>query len=103
MNDVKITKEILLNNGFKEVYKEELWKNAYKNFYGVDDFFMAELWTEDESPIKIDMRNKITNNGTEWNMHLDNEDCETIGSADIDYIWQFNKMMEIFNSKFRLK
>ena len=103
MNDIKITKEILLNNGFKEVYKEELWKNAYKDFYGVDDFFMAELWTEDESPIKIDMRNKITNNGTEWYMHLDNEDCETIGSADIDYIWQFNKMMEIFNSKFRLK
>lgn len=103
MNDVKITKEILLNNGFKRVYKEELWKNAYKNFYGVDDFFMAELWTEDEFPIKIDMRNKITNNGTEWNMHLDNEDCETIGSADIDYIWQFNKMMEIFNSKFKLK
>ena len=103
MNDIKITKEILLNNGFKEVYKEELWKNTYKDFYGVDDFFMAELWTEDESPIKIDMRNKITNNGTEWNMHLDNEDCETIGSADIDYIWQFNKMMEIFNSKFRLK
>ena len=103
MNDIKITKEILLNNGFKEVYKEELWKNTYKDFYGVDDFFMAELWTEDESPIKIDMRNKITNNGTEWYMHLDNEDCETIGSADIDYIWQFNKMMEIFNSKFRLK
>lgn len=103
MNDIKITKEILLNNGFKEVYKEELWKNAYKDLYGVDDFFVAELWTEDESPIKIDMRYKITNNGAVLNMHLDNEDCETIGSADIDYIWQFNKMMEIFNSKFRLK
>ena len=103
MNDMKITKDILLNNGFKEVYEEELWKNALKDFYGIDDFFVAKLWTEDESPIKIDMRYKITNNEAEWNMHLDNEDCETIGSADIDYIWQFNKMMEIFNSKFRLK
>ena len=103
MNYIKITKEILLNNGFKEAYKEELWKKACKDFYGVDDFFMAELWTEDESPIKIDMRNKITNNGANWYMHIDNDDCETIGSADIDYIWQFNKMMEIFNSKFRLK
>jgi hypothetical protein len=103
MNDMKITKDILLNNGFKEVYEEELWKNALKDFYGIDDFFVAELWTEDESPIKIDMRYKITNNEAEWYMHLDNEDCETIGSADIDYIWQFNKMMEIFNSKFRLK
>lgn len=102
MNRQKITKEILLNNGFKEIYKKELWRNAYKDFYGVDDFFMVELWTEDESPIKIDMRYKITNNETDWNMHLDNEDCETIGSADIDYVDQFNLMMEIFESKFRL-
>ena len=49
------------------------------------------------------MTYRVTNNGTNWNMHLDNEDCETIGSADIDYVWQFNKMMEIFDSKFRLK
>lgn len=103
MNDIKITKEILLNNGFKEVYKEELWINAYRDLYGVDDFFIAELWTNDEQSIKIDMMWKYTNNDVNWYMHIDNDDCETIGSADIDYIWQFNKMMEIFNSKFRLK
>ena len=46
---------------------------------------------------------KHTNNGANWYMHIDNCDCETIGSADIDYIEQFNKMMEIFESNYELK
>lgn len=103
MKDIKITKELLLNNGFKEIFKEESYQKAYKEFWGIDDFFICQIWTEDESPIKIDMTYKITNNGTDWNMHLDNEDCETIGSADIDYVDQFNMMMQIFDSKFKLK
>ena len=28
--------------------------------------------------------------------------CESIGSADIDNIWEFNTLMEVFGSKFRL-
>ena len=99
MNRQKITKEILLNNGFKEDIR---LKNVYKDLYRIENMFIGELWTKDESPIKIDMSYKATNNNTDWNMHIDNDRCETIGSADIDYVDQFNKMMEIFESKFRL-
>lgn len=103
MDEIRITQDILLNNGFKEVFKEEKYQKAYKELYDIDKFFICELWTDDESPIKIDMTFKVTNNGADWNMHLDNEDCETIGSADITYVDQFNKMMEIFDSSYRLK
>lgn len=103
MDRIKITQDILLNNGFKEVFEKEKYQKTFKEIYDIDKFFIGELWTIDKSPIKIDMIYKVTNNGADWNMHLDNEVCETIGSAHITYVDQFNKMMEIFDSLYRLK
>ena len=51
---------------------------------------------------KLDIDNGWNNRGTKWSVHIDNDACETIGYADIDTIEQFNKLMEIFDSKFRL-
>ena len=96
MNKIQITDDILLKNGFKRSDKDE-----YKKVWG--DYKSYELWVDDKEPIKIDMLWRDTNNGANWYMHIDNYRCETIGSADIDYVDQFNKMMEIFESKFRLK
>lgn len=96
MNKILITDDILLKNGFERSDKDE-----YKKVWG--DYKSYELWTEDKDPIKIDMSYKATNNNTDWNMHLDNERCETIGSADINYIEQFNLMMKIFESNYELK
>ena len=89
---IPITDDILLKNGFES-----------NVFVPSDDYRSYTLWTNDEQSIKIDMMWKCTNNGANWYMHIDNCDCETIGSADIDYIEQFNKMMEIFESNYELK
>lgn len=103
MNEVLITKEILENAGFEYMEQEsKLCAEYEKNTYGITDFKSYRLWTEDEHPIKLDIDNGWNNRGTKWSLHIDNDACETIGCADIDYTWQFNKLMEVFNSSVRL-
>ena len=103
MNEVLITKEILENAGFEYMEQEsKLCAEYEKNTYGITDFNSYRLWTEDEHPIKLDIDNGWNNRGTKWSLHIDNDACETIGYADIDTLEQFNKLMEIFDSKFRL-
>ena len=50
----------------------------------------------------INIDNGYNNRGTGWHLHIDNDMCETIGSADIDTVWEFNTLMQVFKSKFRL-
>jgi hypothetical protein len=103
MNNNIITVEMLENAGFKYLEHEtELLLKYQKDTYGIDHYVMYRLWTEDEQPIKLDVDNGWTNSGRKWSVHIDNDVCETIGYADIDTIAQFNKLMEIFDSKFRL-
>lgn len=91
MDDIMITDDILLKNGFEHnIYVSNLYTHKSYTLY------------IDNDSIKIDMIYKWTNNNANWYMHIDNDRCETIGSADIDYIWQFNLMMQIFNSNFKL-
>lgn len=103
MNELLITEDILVDNGFEFLEHEtELLSKYQKDNYGIDYYVMYRLWTDDERPIKLDIDNGWNNRGTKWSVHVDNDTCETIGYADIDTIEQFNKLMEIFDSKFRL-
>ena len=103
MDNILITEEILKNNGFEYLERESnLMKGLEESLYDVKDYKVYRKWTDDEHPIKLDINNGWNNRGTKWSIHIDNEDCETIGCADIDTIEQFNKLMEIFDSKFRL-
>ena len=103
MNELLITEEFLINAGFEYIKNEsEMLKPVYLNDYGIKDYKVFRKWTDDEYPIKLDIDNGWNNRGTKWSLHIDNEACETIGYADIDYVWQFNSLMEIFNSKFKL-
>ena len=52
--------------------------------------------------LKLDFDNGLTNSGRSWHLHIDNCDCCSIGSADLNSIEQFNKLMEVFDSNFRL-
>ena len=102
MNNI-ITEQILIDNGFEFLEHEtELLLKYQKDTYGIDHYVMYRLWTDDEHPIKLDIDNGWNNRGTKWSLHIDNDVCETIGYADIDTLEQFNKLMEIFDSKFRL-
>ena len=103
MENLEITNEVLLKNDFIQVDETPQIQETYKDIWELNEFFEFDLVTSDEHPLKINMMSECTNNGARWHLHIDNDRCESIGSADIDYIWQFNKIMEVFNSNFRLK
>lgn len=99
----KLTEDILINAGFEFLEHEtELLAEYEKTNHGIDDYKMFRKWTDDELPIKLDIENGYNNSGRKWHLHIDNNTCETIGCADIDTVEQFNKLMEVFESKLRL-
>lgn len=96
-----ISVQILLDNGFVQC-NDAPWMKIEYNPYPT---YFRKCTTDkdgDQNFIKLDITEGMTNNGAQWHMHIDNNRCETIGSADIDNVWQFNTLMEIFGSKFRL-
>lgn len=100
-----ITPEILIDAGFEFLENESnLGREAYKTNCELccEDYSVYRKLTDDNIPIKLDIDNGQNNRGTKWHLHIDNSDCETIGCADIDTIWEFNTLMQVFKSKFRL-
>lgn len=101
--ETQITEELLINNGFEYIERESNLTQDYQNqLYGKENYKVFRKWTEDKIPIKLDIDNSVNNRGTEWYLHIDNDACETIGSVDINTVWEFNTLMEVFGSKFRL-
>jgi hypothetical protein len=105
MDNIEISIDILKNNGFIN-RTEDFCKPIMEREYYVKDWSFWEKWTNEEDGIdnciKITFSKGITNNGALWHIHIDNGDCDTIGIADISYIWQFNMLMEIFMSSFKM-
>ena len=102
----KITEDILINAGFEYLENESnIYKEYERHIYGIEDYkvFRKCICDKDSSNIlKLDIDNGYNNRGTGWHLHIDNDMCETIGSADIDTVWEFNTLMQVFKSKFRL-
>lgn len=102
----KITVEILKDNGFEEITMPDMIL-YYKNEYNINDYHEYRLWTnkkdKEENCLKLDIDNGPNNRGTNWHLHIDNNVCCTIGSADINNVWEFNTLMQVFGSKFKLK
>lgn len=94
-----ITHDLLQSAGFID-RTSSLDKTIAEQYYHITDYHTWELWTADN--YKLNIYNGLTNNSAEWNLHIDNDHCCSIGSADIDNVWQFNTMMEILGITFRL-
>ncbi len=105
ISNKKITIDLLSAAGFKDTTTLEM-KATIKQIFYIDDYSSWQYITnkEDEKNkyIVIDIKKGPTNNEAIWNVHIDNNLFESIGQADIDYVWQFNMLMKIFGSKFRL-
>lgn len=103
-----ITPEILLEAGFEYLEDESklgIEANKMSPEVCAPNYKVFRKLTEDKDPskvIKLDIDNGYNNRGTGWHLHIDNNACETIGCADIDTVWEFNTLMQIFKSKFRL-
>ena len=95
--------KILEDGGFElQETETNLTKKYQEETYGIKDYKSYRLWTNDKNPIKLDIDNGWNNRGTKWSLHIDNDACETIGYADINNVWEFNTLMEVFGSKFRV-
>ena len=103
-----ISEYILIDAGFEYL---EIESNCGRDINSTDpelfsptySIFRKCICDKDSSNIlKLDIDNGYNNRGTGWHLHIDNDACETIGSADIDTVWEFNTLMQVFKSKFRL-
>ena len=103
-----ITEDILIDAGFEYL---EIESNCGRDINSTDPelfsptYAIFRKWTNDKDSsnvLKLDIDNGHNNRGTGWHLHIDNDTCETIGSADIDTVWEFNTLMQVFKSKFRL-
>ena len=92
---------MLQSAGFERIDTDDERK-LYEKEFSIENYSEWYFVTPDDNPIVIDMSSRLTNNNAEWHMHIDNKLYETIGTADISYVEQFNKIMEIFESKFKL-
>ena len=105
MNKQPITEDLLLQHGFKYVSTEDE-VNTFNKVFCIDNYaeYMYDTFEQDgfDNNIIINIQRGVTNNNAEYHVHVDNNTCCTIGSADISYIEQFNMLMEIFESKFKL-
>ena len=98
-----ITNQILESAGFEK--NHDISSDVIKNEYGIDDYVSYRFWTDKidkNNPIKIDIDNGLTNSDRKWWVHIDNQDGCSIGSAEIDNVYQFNMLMKLFDSKFKL-
>lgn len=105
MKNIPITIEMLKSLGFEEITKPEMKEYYKKEYPYTENYIELRKWTDNSdfsNVLKLDIDNGPNNRGTLWHLHIDNSDCCTIGSADISYTWEFNKLMEVFESNFRL-
>lgn len=104
-NYTPLTEEILQKNGFKRIDTEEERQNMKTTMF-IDDYSAWRYYTTKEDDkehfLKLDMQKGFTNNGASWYLHIDNDFAMSIGSADISTVEQFNLMMDVFYSNFKL-
>jgi hypothetical protein len=66
-----------------------------KNGFVLDNEFL-QLYKIYENKDKRIQVTDITNSGDGyWNVHVDNEDYETIGSCDVKYVHQFHQLLRL--------
>lgn len=100
-----ITEETLEKNGFNRNLQVD--PNFYKENFYIDNYCEYTYTTEEEDRsnfIVIDVYKGMGNRvDAVWNVHIDNNNFETIGSIDLSTLEEFNSFMFAVGSKFRLK
>lgn len=81
IEDIEVTEEMLLKIGFEK--HEGI---APKTFY--------RYWDK-EYRYKLDADDVYCNSERKWNIHLDNGDCETIGSGEFTYVHELQNLVRV--------
>ena len=97
-----ITSEKVKEDKEAQITKEILYRAGFECLDTYTNYIVFRKWTNDSSPLKIEIDNEENNRKSEWHVHIDNCDCDTIGTADIDTVSEFNTLMQVFESNFRI-
>lgn len=97
-----ITKEILLENGF-EAKQEPMVSLADTHFIGERFFKRVQKKGNKEYFFTIDLDNNYSNSiDRDWNLHIDNNDMQSVCGCDIQTTEHFNTLMELMEIDFKL-
>ena len=80
---IPVTKEILKKIGFEE-HKDNVLK----------EFSYYRYWDK-EHKYKLDVCDIYTNSDRRWHVHIDNEDCCSLGSGEFDYVHELQNLTRI--------
>ena len=87
---IPITEEWLMKNGFEKI--------GDKDSYGI------EVYNKELPDITIEIRKNGSNTiGRDWFCHIDNQDCQGIACADVQYIHQLQNLLNLLNIKMEMK
>lgn len=79
LEPIPLTEEFFEKNGIKKVDYDYLKPNV--------------LFDSKDKRVQV---TNLTNSGDGyWNVHIDNEDYETIGSCDVKYVHQFQQLLRL--------
>lgn len=97
-----ITRDILIKNNFLEKEDKILREIAeeYSEEYNVFEKTTKDFHTRD---VFIEINSILSNHpDRDWSVHIDNSSRETIASADIQTIGQFNMLMHIMDIDYKI-
>ena len=83
LEGIEVTKELLKKIGFEE-YKDNVLK----------EFSYYRYWDK-EHKYKLDVCDIYTNSDRRWHVHIDNEDCCSLGSGEFDYVHELQNLVRI--------
>ena len=76
LKPIHITKEILEKNGFE-----------------LSNDFCYECWQNQDG--RVTVSNFTNTNGRSWNVHIDNEDFDTMGEIEIEHVHELQHMLRL--------
>lgn len=80
---IPVTKELLKKIGFEE-HKDNVLK----------EFSYYRYWDK-EHKYKLDVCGIYTNSDRRWHVHIDNEDCCSLGSGEFTYVHELQNLVRI--------
>lgn len=80
---IPVTKELLMKIGFEE-HKDNVLK----------EFSYYRYWDK-EHKYKLDVCDIYTNSDRRWHVHIDNEDCCSLGSGEFDYVHELQNLVRV--------
>lgn len=66
-------------------------------FVKQDEFKVCEFWRywDKEYRYKLDVDSGFCNSGRKWHLHIDNGDCNTIGSGEFTYLHELQSLVRV--------